>query len=117
MTVTLIRADNREINLRAVEKAAAKLVEAVRDPAAGCRWCCARDLGWEFAEYLKARRPAEDIVEDMESRVAGVLATEPPTAVPDCRHCRRARRTARYEGGSCPTHAQCPACRGGAVRH
>jgi hypothetical protein len=114
MAVTLIRADDRELNMRAVERAAARLIEAVRDPAAGCRWCCARDLAWEFAEYLKARRPAEDIVEDIEARVARVLATEPPTA-PTCRHCRRARRIARYEGTGCALHAQCSACRGGAV--
>jgi len=104
MTVELVRA-SAEKHLLAVERAVARLLAAVRDDSAGCRWCLAREMLVSFYEYAEARPLPPSTIKDWEARVAGVLKTEPGRT--ECRRCLHARRVARYEGGGCAAHACC----------
>lgn len=109
--ITLRRADDPEIPIRAVELATIKLASAVTDPDA-CRWCAARNLLLEIEDFGRDRCLHGSAARGLIAHAKRVLWNE-PAANTNCRACVRRRELAWYEGGpGCPKHATCSTHRG-----
>ena len=107
--LTVTRASDIEINLGAIELAAVRLVEAVRDGAT-CRWCAARALLREVHDYGEYRCVHTDAARGLVASTERYLADEPPLTT-KCRACLGRRKLASEgeDGSGCRVHATCPA--------